>query len=167
MKKLFEEKKEKEKECYDQHAKDLIDLKIGDKIITKINIEAKEWVPGTVINLANRPRSYVIKLDVNNNIIERNRGHIKKGTNGVKKSNSLSVYYDDDHSPKEVSSNINPQELEKIDSDQGIINIQGSDMEHAHEPIIVKTRVGRVSHRPSYLNDYALSSSSSSEEERC
>ena len=71
-----ENTRDKNKEKYDLHSKDLKPLEINDSVVVQID---KIWQPGIITNVnKNRPRSYDIKLNNNNNVISRNRRFIKK-----------------------------------------------------------------------------------------
>lgn len=64
---------------YNKNAKNLPELKVGDRVIVSNIDNSNKWEPGTIIKCDNfRPRSYHIKLDKNAKIFVRNRRFIKK-----------------------------------------------------------------------------------------
>lgn len=75
----YTDEKKKQKAYYDRNSRDLKELEKGDSVKVKMELN-KEWKSGKIIDLCERPRSYVIRLD-NGRIVERNRKYIIKVTN--------------------------------------------------------------------------------------
>lgn len=78
VKTFFEGRKEEEANYYNRNVRDLSELKVKTRVKTKVNINDKEWVNGTIVRIGKRPRTYVIKLDHSNDVIVRNRKFIIK-----------------------------------------------------------------------------------------
>jgi transposase InsO family protein len=71
----LQERQDKQKQYFDQHAKDLPPLQPGQAVRIQDHVTGK-WTPAKVINKCPEPRSYTVKTD-GGAILRRNRKHIQ------------------------------------------------------------------------------------------
>ena len=81
--------KEKQKEYYDQHTKELKNLHNGENI--RMFRDGK-WKPASVVQKLSKPRSYIVKAD-NGHIYQRNRSKLLKTE--IDKAQTIEVSHDD------------------------------------------------------------------------
>lgn len=154
-------KQDKQKAYFDQHAKDLPDnLNKNDVVVQN---EMKEWEPGIIINKSSsRPRSYDIKLNRSENVINRNRKYIKKihRDNFIQPDNNLFNELLENRLDKTTDHDKKTDSGRKIKLDINTKHdfsktgkiIEDSECESVREER--RTKSGRIIKRPDYLKDY-------------
>ena len=132
---------------YNQHAKDQDILKEGDPVRMLHN---GKWETTNIVNMSNSPRSYIVKME-NGLQFRRNRFHLMK--NSI--SDATRIEISDDEQEEMVKAEnehvvvkSNPDAFDdSTDTDDSETGDIGSNNE-------VRTRSGRLSKKPSYLNEY-------------
>ena len=145
--------KDKKKQCkyYDQHTKVRKDLRNGE-VVRKLR-DAK-WIPATVLEKADEPRSYILKTE-NGRTYRRNRGHILK--TGLDEDYIIEIS-DDDDEEETSEENVTVQSddtLKDVKWEESGVN-DTNKREDTNDRIGPEkiTRSGRVSRRPKRYEDY-------------
>ena len=87
--------KEKQGKYYDQHTEEIKELRSGEAVRM---LRDGKWEPATVLKKADKPRSYILKIE-NGRTYRRNRSHIMKTE--VDEDHVIEISDDDDE--KETS----------------------------------------------------------------
>lgn len=85
--KKLSEHRNKAKVFYDRQAKERREFRVGDSVILK---KEKYWVPAEVIDITEKPRSYIVKDNVGR-IYRRNSTFIKASPNQYKQEKDTSI----------------------------------------------------------------------------
>lgn len=154
-------KQNEQKAYFDQRARNLHEnLKKNDIVV--VQNEMKEWEPGKILDKNSyRPRSYNIRLKNNENVISRNRKHIKKidRDNFVTNDDLFNELLDNQLDTK-TNNDINNDydkntqlDLKTEHDSQGTANAKSESAEKEKR----RTKSGRIVKKPSYLKDYCMS----------
>lgn len=141
------EAQNKQKYYHDRKAREQPELSEGD--IIRIRND-KNWErAGVVVDKADRPRSYKVKME-NGNVLERNRNHLLKG--------GEYIVIDDDETVVDQSNNHN--ESENVVKQEQVINENASNEKvvnlenNVNQNSLYCTRSGRQTRPPAYLKDF-------------
>jgi hypothetical protein len=151
VEKKIKEKRGKQKEYYDRGSKDLEMLEVGERIMFKKN--ENMWVYGKVKEQFNG-RSYLV-VDGLGNVYRRNRRLIKKSrvkddaVINIETENFGEDFWDSDTNDSMESTLQGASPEESSDGSEVY-----ESAEEVHEE--TRTRSGRQSRRPNYLNDYIM-----------
>ena len=134
------ENKQKQADYYNQNAKDLKPLQLGDHVLI-YDFQNKQWSTKGMIVKRLPYRSYVVKLSNGRNL-KRNRKHLKKTYQHVEP-----VDDDDDEPPGQPAAAPAPgnQPVQPATCQQDGTNTAAAP---------VRTRSGRMVTPPAYLQDY-------------
>jgi hypothetical protein len=77
-------------ETYDKHARELKPLKPGQRVFVQIH---GKWRKAVIESLANRPRSYVLRMTDTGARVERNRIHLREDLTGQKKCENGLLFF--------------------------------------------------------------------------
>ena len=138
----------KQKYYFDQHSgKELKSLHSGDNVVMRQGGDASKWVPATVINPHESPRSYIVETA--NRKYRRNRRHLRKTNADVESPN----HHNDDHI--HLDTNFNSNMDGKAD--------RKTDNRLEQQPVVIKppldspiskTRSGRIVKTPTRFEDF-------------
>ena len=142
--------KDKKKQCkyYDQHTKVRKDLRYGE-VVRKLR-DAK-WIPATVLEKADEPRSYILKTQ-NGRTYRRNRGHILKIEVDEDDSIEISDNDDEEETSEENVTVQNDDRLKDVKQEELEVN-DTNEREDANDAIQPKKirRSGSVSGKQNRL----------------
>ncbi len=148
-------RQERQKKFYNRGARDLPTLVAGDQVwIQPSQVGDREWKKATILKEAGI-RSYEVETE-NERVLIRNRRHLKEA-----KKRPADV--DDHHPIQELSKAKSPErvsggldgEIPEI-PEPAVHTSTGPGMPFtaAKEEIVTRTRSGRISQKPRWLNDY-------------
>jgi len=143
------ENKQKQAAYYNQHAKDLTPLQLGDPVVI-FDFQQKQWSTEGMIVKKLPHRSYLVKL-TNGRNLKRNRKHLKKT------DKQMAPFEDDDDEPPNNQQPNHPATSQPASSHPASsqpATSQPATRQSTGSRSPVKTRTGRTVKRPKYLQDY-------------
>lgn len=141
------------KTYHDQTAKYKSDLSEGDNVVYRRN---GLWQSAHIVRKHESPRSYIIKNE-NQNLLRRNRSHLRKSFNIPTFRNRNNVQIEPDPHCNDNINNNNNQSLLQNQNHNELSNIQNNinnGVSFNQDNNAYVTRSGRVSRPPCYLQDY-------------
>jgi hypothetical protein len=99
-------------ETYDKRARELAPLRPGQKVFVQIHGKRRR---GEILEVAKRPRSYILRMTDTGSKLERNRIHLREDRTGHANSGSGCLYF---FSGKETSTNNSSAVERRLESDE-------------------------------------------------